>query len=196
MIKLLFSLPRSGTGLCGAVLGIDKGEGGFISKPDNPKPMDYVLGKARKHDGLWTHYPYTERMETYLRESGEFACYVNLRDPRDIIVSYGHALERNPGWWWNYEYNGRRAADMAWEERIDALIDCMHDELYRHDNWRKSDICLPMRYSQNVNHPASDTFRNLKHKGRGVVGSHKDEMTPEQIEKANFVYGPLIEAWS
>jgi len=194
MIKLIFSLPRSGSGLCGAILGVPKGEGGFDRSITNPKPIKYVLDRARKYDGLWTHYPHTDVMEDYLRRTRDFACYVNLRDPRDIIVSYAHAIERNPTWWMNYKHNGKRMADYPFTERIDHLIDYMHDELFRHDKWRESGICLPMYYRNNITHPIAKT--RLDNKMRGIVGSYKDEMTLKQIDRATDKYRKLVELWN
>ena len=193
-IKIIFSLPRSGSGLCGAILGVPRGEGGFDRDIANPKPIDYVLEKAREYNGIWTHYPHTEEMEEYLRQSTEFKCYVNLRDPRDIIVSYARVVRRNRRWWLNYKYQGKRVANLDWEQRVDGLIECMHDELYRHHKWLQSGICMPMYYSKNVNHPLAETW--TRNKERGIVGSHNDEMTQAQIDRCWELYRPLIKAWS
>lgn len=193
-IKLLFSLPRSGTNLCAAILGIRTGEGGFNGTPATPKPMRCVLDRARNHNGLWTHYPYTDEMRDYLKDNDRFDVYANFRDPRDIIISYAWALEERPLWWWNYHHNGRQMADYPFAERIDYLIEYMRKELYRHDKWRTSGVCKPMRYSQNVLHPMAKKRNDIKR--RGIVGSHKDRMTPKQIKRCNQVYGKLIELWS
>jgi hypothetical protein len=44
-----------------------------------------------------------------------------------------------------------------------------------------------------IQHPVAQQYKNWKR--RGAVGSHKDEMTPEQIERSTEIYGELIEAW-
>jgi hypothetical protein len=193
MIPILFTLPRSGSNLCASILGITAGDSGFVGNPSVAKAYHVVLNKARKHNGLWTHYPFTNKMVNMLKNSQEFEVYVNLRDPRDIIISYAWAVETKPQWWWNYKCDGKSMLDYVFHDRIDCLIDKMHTELFRHDKWRKSGICKPMYYSENVKHPLAKVRTEIKR--RGIVGSHKDRMTDKQIERCNQVYGELIEVW-
>ena len=117
-----------------------------------------------------------------------------VRDPRDIIVSTAHFCEKYPHTFMNWRVDGHLFGWYTVEKRIDFLIDdILEESLFNFEKWRKSGLFEVLHYRDLIDHPTAKVYHNWLR--RGVTGSYKDEMTPEQIERATEKYRELIEAW-
>jgi len=188
-MKILITLPRSGSHLAGRVLDC----AGFtaVRKDGPPFGLEHITNRLKTGQSVWFHYPFSQELYDYL-QGFDAEKYVLLRDPRDIIVSMSHRVEDYPGALVNYKHEGNRLSHYPFTERMDILIEMMREPFADFDQWRQAGL-TPVHYSEFVKHPVAETFTEQKR--RGVVGAYKSEMTPEQIERANQSFGDLVYLW-
>ena len=192
-MKFLLSHMRAGSHLAAAILGCqpfvahDEKTGEFID-------AGFVTQVISLEADIWTYYPYNMRLCCHLARMEDIDCYMTLRDPRDIIVSTAHFCEKYPATFLNFTVDSLKFTQYPLERRIDFLIDdILKDSLFGYERWRQTGLFYPLYFEDMVQHPVSQQYENWKR--RGDVGSHKDEMTPAQIERSTETYRELIEAW-
>jgi hypothetical protein len=192
-MRLLISHMRAGSHLAAKILGCRP----FVAHDEKTGDMMnvyHLLGVLDLGVDVWTYSPYNQRLAYYIRTRENVDAYLLLRDPRDIIVSTAHFCEKYPNTFMNWEVDGVRFAKYSLERRIDFLIDdILEHSLFDYDRWRRSRLFTLLRYRDIINHPIAKVYQNWLR--RGVKGSYKDEMTPEQIERSTEKYKELIEAW-
>jgi Sulfotransferase domain len=137
-----------------------------------------------------------------------------LRDPRDIIVSMAHAIDKRGGDPINYEYGNVRLSALPFSERIDYLIDNMCPVFRRFEAWRQWGQLDVFSYDMYTQYPRT-VIERLSHMGYGRVrdiekrakqraytyrtarfGDWQNDMTPEQAERVGRTYGYLIPLWN
>ena len=192
-MRLLISHMRAGSHLAAKILGCHP----YVAHDEQTGEMFNVyrlIGALELGVDIWTYYPYNRRLEYYIRTHENMEPYLLLRDPRDIIVSTAHFCEKYPHTFMNWTVDGKKFRRYPLKKRIDFLIDdILPESLFDYDKWRKTGIFNIIRYRDIIKHPVARMYRSWKR--RGVKGSYKDEMTPEQIERASEKFAELIEKW-
>jgi hypothetical protein len=194
MSAVLISHMRAGSHLAAAILDLAP----FVAHDEQTGemiPVRKLISVIKMTGGgVWTYYPYDKRLEYYLKFESTASLFLLVRDPRDIIVSTAHFCEKYPDTFLNYKVDGKLFSEMSVKERIDHLIDdILEESLFNFERWRKTGMFTVLRYRDLVYHPKSLEYKTWLR--RGVTGSYKDEMTPEQIKRSTDKYRELIEAW-
>ena len=173
-------------------MGLEKVEGLSLYEYGK-RPLDHIAGKLLEYGGIWIHSPYHQDLLDWVIDR-EVALHLLLRDPRDIIVSWAHVVEQAPKLFWNYRYNRKQLTEYNIPTRIDILTKLLVPLMHDFDQWRQRGCFEVHHYRDIIERPEAKDY--TFNKVRGVVGSHKDEMTGKQIAKANRLYGDIIDLWS
>lgn len=190
-MKVIITFPRAGSHLAARILGVEPVEC-QNEKTGAPVPAYQVIENIKKKGNAWIHYPYDEKLLDFLIMS-RASLYMTVRDPRDIIVSTAHFCEKYPQTFMNWVIDGKHFVDYSVQERIDYLIPMLKDRLFDYDRWRQTGLFQIVKYTDSLKHEVAQTYKNWKRVGAPV--NYPNEMTPEQIKKANEVYVDLIGAW-
>jgi hypothetical protein len=190
MQTVILSFPRSGSHLLAKKMWCKPYSA--ITRDDGPIDVDDVITRIEKGDDIWFHYPYSNKLEEYLRINKSNK-YLLLRDPRDIIVSIAHYVAKVPDSPINWKHNDIYLSGMEYEDRIDAIIEIIGPWFNSYEKWRRSGIFDVFHFRDIIHYPIADKYKEEKR--RGMVGSYKDEMTPKQIRKCNKIFSDLIKLW-
>lgn len=137
-----------------------------------------------------------------------------LRDPRDMIVSLAHAIDRHGGEPLDYLAPGGRLSSLAFTDRIDYLIENIRPVFERFDRWRQVDNVKIFYYDAFMILPQSTYYRlanlgygrylNIKARAkqkaytyrRANPGGWLEDMTIEQAGRCRQLFGDITQAWN
>jgi len=190
-MKIIITHPRSGSHLAGSLHNCEPFAA--VRKEAPPYPPEYIIRRIKTGKSLWFHYPYSQRLAEFLADF-EATKYVLLRDPRDIIISIAHRVEKVPQSIVNYKYGDKRINGYPFAKRVDILLDIMYGPFCDFDRWRRYAGLEPLYYSDLVANP--DASKHTEQLERGIVGAYQEGMTEAQISRAGNEYKYLIRYWS
>lgn len=226
LIKDILSVtyPKSGSHLLGFALGLN-------SKPiwhrsstghfESFRSEDNYLTELRNWEnprGIWTHIPWTPRTKEFVR--GMFRAIIfTKRDPRDVVVSIGHYVDKFPRGNLNYIRNGKHLNEWSWHHRLRFIIDSVVEEMSQFVGWTLMEDVFQVRYEDLIDNRTAvlkkiNEFlqnRNVKpvniseavHRSyrrhplsyrRAKYGDWKFEFDPVTTEYAREKMTPLIRA--
>jgi len=163
--------------------------------------------------GISGHLEYHSRLADFAQHLPSITL---LRDPRDVIVSAYHYMDRIEDW---HEFAavagcpGEFYTHHHGEERMDLLIENYWKYFNAYIPWLKTNI-IPVRYEDLIERPilalipvAEATGYDLEmlversgYRGgytfrKGVAGEWKHEFNDKQVRRFNELYGHVMEAW-
>jgi hypothetical protein len=178
-----------------------------------------LLDSWRK-PGIWAHIPYTPHMELYVRDRFKATFFIR-RDPRDVVVSMAHYLEKYPNSSTDLRFPTSKSSmsQVGWDERLLWLITHMGLTLPHYTGWIRNDV-YQVKYEDMIddrvgefnriqafletlglNPPPGERMAEMSrnpHKisfRRGKYGDWQEEFTSSHVEWADKYLGHVIRDW-
>lgn len=217
--------PKSGSHMIGFAMGLPTKPIWQMSSTHNIRKFrteDEMIGVLKGwpwKQGIWTHVPHSDRMAEYFRSQFDITLFTR-RDPRDIIVSISHYIDRFPASTLNWDYGGMQLSKMGWHQRMFHMIEEYGSQLLEFAPWIHEAGVWQIKYEDCVDDRAKvfDKLRvNLiaegqnpptlekmieqslyKHKlsfRRGVYGDWKLELNNKHIDHAKVHMAKAVEAY-
>lgn len=148
---LSITYPKSGSHLIGYALGLGTTPTWHRSSTNNFEEFrteaEYLdIVKNFPHPkGLWTHLPYSKQALKVVMTKYKRICFTR-RDPRDIVVSIGHYVDRFPRANLNYFREGKQLHEWDWDSRMKFLIETISIEMPKFLGWAKHPEVFQARY--------------------------------------------------
>jgi len=158
------------------------------------------------------HVPYSPAIEKAVKQFKHIILL--LRDPRDVICSMAHAVDKVGGEPINYMAVGGPLSVLSFSERVDYLIENMRPVFNVFNAWRKVEGVKVFYYDFYMAYPDL-VIRHLSRMGYGKIKEIQEraqrkaytyrraepcgwieDMTIEQIGRAGRMYGDLIGEWN
>lgn len=144
--------PKSGSHLLGYALGLgtmptwQKSSTGNYEQFRTEKEYNSIIKAFKNKNGLWTHFPYS--LSTWEMLEDNYHGYIFLRrDPRDIVVSIAHYVDKFPKGNLNYRRLGSMPLNqLTWHRRVPEIIKIVADELPRFIPWSKHENFFQVKY--------------------------------------------------
>lgn len=219
------SAPKTGSHMLGFGLGMGstpiyhKAAGGqkgeFLSTDEQINKLEH-WNKA----GIWAHIAYSDKMHKYMQERFTAVLFIR-RDPRDVVVSMAHYLEKYPQASTDLVFPTSKTSmsQMGRDERLLWLITRMGLTLPHYTGWIRDDV-YQVKYEDVIDHrerefvkiqeyleslglkpPPGEKMAEMSrnpHKlsfRRGKHGDWRDEFTPRHVEWADKYLGHVIRDW-
>lgn len=217
-MNLLISCPKAGTHMFGNMLNADLDIIALYPKPqkypiDQFLPNETILERLQGLDASQNykgHIPYIGDLTNRFHEFDHV--FLALRDPRDVIVSMAHYVDRVKTSAFNHPVFDGRLSELYFPYRIDYLIETMRPVFELFEGWRKEGIevlCYeeykyrPDQMVQKLSRLGFGTVEEISKRAQkraytfrnGTSGQWEKEFTDGQKERANMKFGDLIEAW-
>ena len=218
------SAPKTGSHMLGFGLGIPsalvyyKRAGGEKGQFRSIKEQIEMLARLNGR-GIWAHIGYSNRMYEYLDKCYTATFFIR-RDPRDVVVSMAHYLDKFPEASTDLMLpNNTSLSRMQWDKRLLWLITHMGLTLPHYTGWIRDDV-YQVKYEDVVDHrereftkiqeyleglglkpPPGEKMAEMSrdpHKlsfRRGKHGDWKETFTNDHIEWANKYLGHVITDW-
>lgn len=219
------SAPKTGSHLLGFGLGVKSQpiyhlkSGGDKGQFRSADEQIAILDKWR-HRGIWAHIGYSPKMERYLKESFTATFFIR-RDPRDVVVSMAHYLEKYPDASTDMAFPTSKThmGLMKWDERLLWLITHMGLVLPHFTGWIRDGV-YQVKYEDMIDDRVGEFTKiqeyleslgleppsgkemaemsEAKHKlsfRRGKYGDWQDEFTSRHVEWADKYLGHVIRDW-
>lgn len=144
--------PKSGSHLLGFALGLGTTPTWHKSSTSNfeefrtEKEYHGIIKAHESHRGLWSHIPYSPSTWRVLED--KYHGYIFLRrDPRDIVVSIAHYVDKFPKTNLNYRRLGSvPLSSLSWHRRVPEIIKIVANELPLFTPWYRSEVFFQAKY--------------------------------------------------
>ena len=218
------SAPKTGSHMLGFGLGCmsrpvyHKTAGGQKGEFRSVKEQIEVLDRSNK-SGIWAHIGYSSRIHEYIKKRFTATLFIR-RDPRDVVVSMAHYLDKYPEASTDLMLpNNTSLSRMQWDKRLLWLITHMGLTLPHYTGWIRDDV-YQVKYEDVVDHrereftkiqeyleglglkpPPGEKMAEMSrdpHKlsfRRGKHGDWKETFTNDHVEWANKYLGHVIADW-
>ena len=144
--------PKSGSHLLGYALGLGTTPTWHKSSSCNYEEFrtenEYngIIRGFENPRGLWTHVPYSPSTWEVIED--RYHAYIFLRrDPRDIVVSIAHYVDKFPKTNLNYRRLGSVPLNqLAWHRRVPEIIKIVAKELPLFTPWYRGEVFFQAKY--------------------------------------------------
>ena len=132
--------PKSGSHMVGYALGLGTKPTWHVAATSHLREFRTedevidILDAWDRRKGIWTHIPYSIKMSSYLKRRFQ-AIVFTRRDPRDIVVSLGHYMDKFPQNTLNWTYGGMQLNKMGWHQRMFHIIEEYGAQLLKFAPW-------------------------------------------------------------
>lgn len=217
-MEILLTVPRSGSHVFGQMMGarmivtFRKGQATPAQLPMEKSRIQSILDGLQPKGRYWLHLPYDPDYLKFVEAAERH--FLLLRDPRGIILSMAHIIDKIPSIGLNYHIgDGVRLSNLSMKGRIDYLIGTIRPLLDWYEQWRARGWSM-FTYDQYLANPGSiysqlsalgygtvqqivksSQYRNPKHFYLGRADAWRYEFTPAQQRACLDRFGDLIEAW-
>ena len=217
------SAPKTGSHMMGFGMGLPTApiyylksggvKGEFRSSDEQIQVLD-----SWKREGIWAHISYSDKLQQYIQKRFTAAVFIR-RDPRDVVVSMAHYLNKYPTSTTDLRAPTFSISELEWDERLLWLITHMGLILPHYTGWIRDEV-YQVKYEDVVDdrvgeftklqvyleglglHPPpgekmAEMSRN-PHKlsfRRGKHGDWRDEFSDQHVEWANKYLGHVIRDW-
>jgi len=202
-VEILLTVPRSGSHVFGQMMGAQmivtfrKGQAIPEQLPMEKREILEILAGLDPEGRYWMHLPYDVDYLKFVERAERH--FLLLRDPRGIILSMAHIIDKIPSIGLNYRIgDGIRLSNLSLSGRIDYLIETIQPLFNWYEQWRARGWTL-FTYDEYLAHPER-VYSQLSALGYGTVKqiarlSQYREFSPAQQRACTERFGDLIALW-